>query len=266
MQKPTRFGTIEKARRIWLVGSIHGEHARLVAVHDAIARSFEAGDRLVYLGNYLGMGTEVTKTLDELLSFRRYMMARHWLMPQDLQYLRGAQEEMWDRMLQLHFSRSPQSVLEWMLERGLSQTLEAYGSSAGEARSFAKQKASDIAHYTVGLRGAMRNKAGHYALMLSLKRAVFTDDERYMFVHAGVDPSMAPDEQRDAFWWGHPDFRNMTTPYEGCRRVLAGWHPNHIGISLSPYVGFVDGGAGFGGPLLTACMESDGSISQAYEA
>ena len=71
MQKPTRFGTIEKARRIWLVGSIHGEHARLVAVHDAIARSFEPGDRLVYLGNYLGIGTEVTKTLDELLSFRR---------------------------------------------------------------------------------------------------------------------------------------------------------------------------------------------------
>ena len=109
-------------------------------------------------------------------------------------------------------------------------------------------------------------KRGAEEILLEEELIEHLKDGRPLRVHAGVDPSMAPDEQRDAFWWGHPDFRNMMTPYEGCRRVIAGWHPNHIGISLSPYVGFVDGGAGFGGPLLTACMESDGSISQAYEA
>lgn len=266
MQKPTRFGILENPGRIWLISSIHGEHSRLVAIHDAVSQKYQASDRLVYLGNYLGIGGEISQTIDEMLSFRRYLMARHLQMPQDIQFLRGAQEEMWDRLLQLHFSRSPQSVLEWMLERGLDQTLEAYGSSATEARNFSKQKASDIAHYTVGLRGAMRRMPGHYPFMLALKRAVFTDDERFMFVHAGVDPTATLEEQRDAFWWGHPKFKELSTPFEGCRRVIAGWHPSHIGISLSQYVGFIDGGAGFGGPLLAVCMDSDGSISEAFEA
>ena len=266
MQKPQRFGVIERPARVWLVSSIHGEHARLVAIHDAIANEYQRGDRIVYLGNYFGFGDKISETVDELLSFRRYLMARHLQMPQDIQFLRGAQEEMWDRMLQLHFSRSPQSVLEWMLERGLDKTLEAYGSSADEARGYAKQRPSDIAHYTVALRSEMRNRPGHYSLMLALKRAVLTSDERFLFVHAGVDPQMGLEEQKDDFWWGHPEFNQLQTPYEGYNRVIAGWHPNHIGVSLSKYVGYVDGGCGFGGPLLTACMESDGSISQAFEA
>ena len=93
MQKPTRFGTIEKARRIWLVGSIHGEHARLVAVTMQLrGHSSQETDWSTW-GITLAWVTEVTKTLDELLSFRRYMMARHWLMPQDLQYLEARKKK-----------------------------------------------------------------------------------------------------------------------------------------------------------------------------
>ena len=48
-----KFGCLSATRRVWAVASIHGEAAALVTIHDEIARRWEHGDRLVYLGNYL---------------------------------------------------------------------------------------------------------------------------------------------------------------------------------------------------------------------
>ena len=38
-------------------------------------------------------------------------------------YLRGSQEEMWHKVLQLQFAADPRGVLAWMLEQGLGTTL-----------------------------------------------------------------------------------------------------------------------------------------------
>src|SRR3974390_2544058 len=66
-----KFARLRDARRVWAISAIHGEARRLARVHDLIGERFYRGDRLVYLGNYLGHGDDVRATLDELLDFRR---------------------------------------------------------------------------------------------------------------------------------------------------------------------------------------------------
>ncbi|MCZ6721503.1 MAG: hypothetical protein O7A65_08165, partial [Proteobacteria bacterium] len=98
------FATLKRARRVWAVGAIHADAERLARLHDGLARDFRQGDRLVYLGNMIGHGRPVIETIDELLYFRRLLLARSGVMACDLAYLRGSQEEMWDKLLQLHLA------------------------------------------------------------------------------------------------------------------------------------------------------------------
>ena len=49
------------ARRVWAVSAVHGEARRLSRVHDLIGERFSQGDRLVYLGNYLGHGEDIAE-------------------------------------------------------------------------------------------------------------------------------------------------------------------------------------------------------------
>jgi serine/threonine protein phosphatase 1 len=111
-----RFAVLRRARRVWAVAAIHGESGRLKALHRVLADAFEEGDRLVYLGNSLG-GADVVGTMDELLSFRRAIIARPRTFSSDLVYLRGSQEEMWQKLLQLQFAPNPREVFDWMMEQ-----------------------------------------------------------------------------------------------------------------------------------------------------
>src|SRR5581483_7380064 len=126
-----KFARLGRARRIWAVAAIHGEAARLARVHDFIGARFREGDRLVYLGNYFGHGEAVAATIDELLDFRRRILALPRVFACDVVFLRGAQEEMWQKLLQLQFAANPGEVLSWMVNAGIEPTLRAYG---GELR------------------------------------------------------------------------------------------------------------------------------------
>ena len=123
--------------RVWAVAAIHGEAEQLAAAARALEPRIVAGDRLVYLGNYLGRGPDVRGTVDELLAFRRELIARPGMFAADVAYLRGSQEEMWQKLLQLQFAPNPREVLAWMLEQGVGATLAAYGGEhpAGLRRS-----------------------------------------------------------------------------------------------------------------------------------
>ena len=84
------------------------------------------GDRLVYTGNMIGRGSAVRETMDELLSFRRALIAMPGMLADDVVYLRGAQEEMWQKLLQLQFAPIP----PWCCAgccAGRRATLVAYG-------------------------------------------------------------------------------------------------------------------------------------------
>ena len=260
-----RFAVLRRARRIWAVASIHGERDRLAGLHRVLAEAFEEGDRLVYLGNHLG-GADPIGTVEELLAFRRRMIARPRAFASDLVYLRGSLEEMWQKLLQLQFAPNPREVLDWTIRHGLGATLRAYGGSEGAGAAAARDGAVAITRWTQSLRAAMQARPGHANLMSALRRAALTDDAKLLFVHAGIDPSRPLSAQSDSFWWNLGGFSRLAQPYAGFQRVIRGYDRDHAGLIEAAYTTSLDAGSGFGGPLLAACFDPQGALLATIEA
>jgi hypothetical protein len=186
-----------RPRRVWAVAAIHGEAQRVGALHARLAPCLNAGDRLVYLGNYLGYGSSPAATIDALLLFRRLFLARRNAFPGDIAFLRGSQEEMWQKLLELQFAPNPREVLPWMLEHGLDQTLASYGADAREGMAACREGVLALTRWTASLRAAIEARAGHRQFLSALRRAAFTEDGSLLFVHSGIPVSIQ--ESRSTF-------------------------------------------------------------------
>jgi serine/threonine protein phosphatase 1 len=260
------FACFRRARRIWAVGAVHGDAARLTALHGQLAARIERGDRLVYLGGYLGHGPDVAGTLDELVSFRSLFLSRRNAFLGDVAFLRGSQEEMWQKLLQLQFAPNPREVLQWMLEHGVGTTLQAYGIDTRQGIAASRDGALSLTRWTATLRAAIDARPGHRQLLTSLKRAAFNEEGTLLFVHAGIDPTKPLDLQGDALWWGGTDILTLATPYAGFGRIVRGADRRQGGLLEGPYAASLDAGCGLGGPLLAACFAPDGTLLDRLEA
>jgi serine/threonine protein phosphatase 1 len=261
-----RFAKLRQARRVWAVAAIHGEAERLATLHDRLGRVWQPGDRIVYLGNYLGRGEAVQQTIDEILGFRRAVMAQHGGFACDVAILRGSQEEMWQKLLQLQFAVSPGDVLRWMLDQGVGATLAAYGGNPQQGFAACREGTRAITRWTSALRAALNAMPGHSQFLSALRRAAVTDDGALLFVHAGVDATRPLDAQGDAFWWGGNRLLELAEPYAGFRRIIRGFDRQHGGLLESAHVTSLDAGCGFGGPLLAACFAADGAVIETISA
>ncbi len=264
MPEPSKFATLHNAKRVWAVASIHGEAARLESIHDQIAEHFEPGDRLVYLGNYLGHGKDICTTLDHLLSFRRLLLAQPGMMACHIVFLRGAQEEMWAKLMQIHLALGPAEVLKWMLDRGLEATLAAYGGNAAQGLACARDGAVELSRWTGELRGAMQSHPGHYNVMSALRHAALTHDGSLLFVNAGIEAARPLDTQGDSLWWGD-GFDKITEPYSNFKRVIRGYDRKQRGVRFTDHTASLDGGCGFDGPLQAACFDRTGECLEQIE-
>jgi serine/threonine protein phosphatase 1 len=261
-----RLAQLRGARRVWAVGSIHGEARRLARVHDLIGERFSNGDRLVYLGNYLGYGEDVGATLDELLDFRRRVLGRPQGFACDVIYLRGAQEEMWQKLLQLQFAPNPGEVLAWLVRAGVESTVRAYGGDMRQGFAATRDGPRTITRWTSGLRTAMNAAEGHATLFAALCHAAFTHETGLLFVHAGIDPRRALAMQGDAFWWSTIDILELAAPFENFGRIVRGSDRDRRGVVEGQFAVSVDGGAGRGGRLQAVCLSAEGQIVDFCEA
>ncbi|MFQ5773083.1 MAG: hypothetical protein ACE5GS_01055 [Kiloniellaceae bacterium] len=256
---------LRAARRVWAVGAIHAEAERLDRVHARLWPRLEPCDRIVYLGNMIGRGPATRQTLDSLLRFRLAVLARPHSDAEDVVYLRGSQEEMWQKLLQLQFASDPRGVLEWMLGQGVGATLESYGVRVPDALREAATGTVSLTRWTGHLRQAIQGRPGHFQIMSALRRAAYTDDGSLLFVNAGLDPSRPIEAQSDSFWWSGGAFHRIAEPYGTFRRILRGFDPSHAGFAVTAYTATLDAGCGFGGPLIAACVTPDGEIIDMIE-
>lgn len=266
MSEHEKFAVLRAARRIWAISPVHGDADRLRALHGYVAERFRDGDRLVYLGGMLGRGSEVEGVMDELVSFRRQILAHPRMFTIDIAYLRGQQEVMWQKLLQLQFAPNPKEVLPWMLQQGVGATITAYGGDGAEGIVRCREGALAITRWTNGLRAAMQARPGHYQLMAELRRAAFTDDYGLLFVHAGIDPDRPLEAQGDTLWWGSAGFAMLDRPYGEFLKVVRGFDRHHAGPAMNAFAITLDGGCGFGGPALAACLDPKGEILDLVEA
>ncbi|MGC2525825.1 MAG: hypothetical protein WA417_24745 [Stellaceae bacterium] len=255
------------AKRVWAVAAVHGAAQSLARLHDQIGERFRNGDRIVYLGNYFGHGEAVRAAIDELLDFRRRVLARRNGFCCDAVFLRGAQEEMLQKLLQLQFAPNPGEVLTWMANAGVEPTVRAYGGDLRQGFAATRDGPRTITRWTMALRGAVNAAPGHTMLLSALRHAAFTEEDGgVLFVHAGVDPARPLAAQGDAFWWGRKDILDLEAPFAGFRRVVAGIDRQRRGLVEREFAVSLDGGAGRGGRLLAACFAPDGAVLDRLEA
>lgn len=267
MPDPTTIAEIRGAERIWAVGAVHGESRRLRALHERLEPRLGRRAALVYLGNYLGYGPDVAGTVAELLDFRRRALAHPPLrVAADIVHLRGSQEEMWQKLLQLQFASDPKAILAWVLSRGVAETLRAYGGDPDAGARAAAGGTMALNEWTRSLREAIRHHPGHDAFFAALKRAAVANGPGgLLLVNCGIDVERPLAAQSDAFWWAGRSFGDIDGPYEGYRRIVRGYDPAHGGFAETVYTATVDGGCGFGGTLAAACFDPAGAIVDRIE-
>lgn len=265
----TSYVMMGRPSRIWTVPAIHGDLKALITVHDALLKKFKAGDRILYHGNYTGFGEQSAQCVTEILTFRRMVLAISGVRPSDFIYLRGRQEEIWQKLLQLQFAPDPTNVLLWMLGNGISSTLYSYGISPHDGIEACRYGIMDITRWTNKIREAVRAQPGHETFAHQMKRAAHTDETSaypMLFVHAGLKAEYALQDQGDHLWWGAHEFDCIQSAYKPFEKVVRGFDPEHRGLHLNCITATVDDGCGFGGHLVSVGFEADGGVAAILHA
>jgi hypothetical protein len=265
-----KFAELGVPRRIWAVAAIHGDVDRLATLHDHLATRFAVRDRLVYLGNYLGVESrENAAMLDEILAFRSALLAKTGVEPSDIVFLRGAAEEAWQRLLRLQFAPLPHQMLEKLLASGVEAYLRLYNISVSDTRSVARAGSLAITRFTNNLRSLQRNAPGHEKLMFSTRRAAYTqptvsqaggEPKRLLLVPASFDPSRSLDDQGESLWWTAAQFRVTGRAQAAYNRIVRGFDSVNGGADLDDTAVTLDGGCGRGGPLVCGCFSPSGKL------
>jgi len=261
-----KFARLRNARRVWAIAAINGAAQRLIRLHDTISDRFQEGDRVVYLGNYVGHGDAVLATIDELLDFRRRVLGRQRGFACDVAFLRGAQEEMWQKLLQLQFAPNPGDVLQWMVSAGMEATVRAYGGDLRQGFAATRDGPRMITRWTGALRNVMNATPGHTTLFSALRHAAFAEELGVLFVHAGIDSSRPLAAQGDAFWWGRDDILELRSSFEGFRRIIRGIDREQRSFIERDFAVSLNGGIGRLGRLTAACFGAGGKVIELIEA
>lgn len=258
-----KFVDLGSPRRVWAVAAIHGDKERLMTLHDHLAARFSVRDRLVYLGNYLGVGAfDNQSVIEELLAFRSALLAKPGMEITDIVHLRGPAEEAWQRLLRLQFAPVPSHALEKYLEAGAEAYLRMYGVSLNDTKSMARAGSVAITRWTNQLRVLQRQSLGHEPLVCSLRRAAVTSAKtggRTVFVPAGFNGQKTLDEQGDSLWF---DGGHFSAPKQGSdiARIVRGFDPLRGGVNTDGLAVTIDGGCGKGGPLVCGCFNEFGQL------
>ncbi len=260
-----KFADLGTPRRIWAIAAIHGEVERLATLHDHLAGRFGVRDRMIYLGNYLGVESRTNAALfDEILAFRAAILSKTGMEPSDIVYLRGPAEEAWQRLLRLQFAPVPLQTLEKLLASGVEAYLRLYGVSINDTKSMARAGSVAITRWTNQLRALQRSAPGHEPLICGMRRAALAqaapDQEKLLFVPAGFDPSRSLEDQGEALWWTSATFQLSGRAQNMYSRIVRGFDSVNSGVNLEEAAVTLDGGCGRGGPLMCGCFTPAGKL------
>ena len=239
MDNISNFVELNKSNKIWAIGSIHSNLKSFNAVKKFILNNFESNDKLIFLGNIIGLGDNPKETLSSVIELRFNLMSKFQLKPDSIVFLRGAQEEMFSKLLQLQLAPNPSEIVEWMFDHGVNETIKSYGFTEDEVKNIASSGTIQISKWTANLSKSLQNNSGHIQYFLNLKHAAYSHTKEILFVNRGVDITRPLSAQNDCFWWGFQDFSTINHPYKTFLRIVRGYeseHTNKLEISKNNIV------------------------------
>ena len=228
MDKVSNFVELKKSNKIWAIGSIHSNLKSFTSIKKFLLNNFEANDTLIFLGNVIGLGNYSKETLNSVLNLRFSLMSKFKLKPESIVFLRGAQEEMFSKLLQLQLAPNPNEIIEWMFDHGVNETIKSYGFSENEVKNIASSGTISISKWTSTLNKVLQNNPGHTQYFLNLKHAAYSSTKKILFVNRGVDITRPLSAQNDCFWWGFQNFSSIDRPYKTFTRIVRGYESQHL--------------------------------------
>jgi len=217
------FIEIYNSKKIWAIGSIHSRLESFISIKEHLLKNFEKNDSLVFLGNIIGVGKESKRTLSSVIDLRNKLMAKFLIKPNKIIFLRGAQEEMFLKLMQLQTAPNPNDIVKWMYEHGLDLTIESYGFDKNDLLDISTQGPLLISKWTSRLNKVLINVDGHKEYFANLKHAAFSETKKILFLNRGVDVSRPLSAQNDCFWWGYQNFNDLKKPYNTFVRIVRGY-------------------------------------------
>ncbi len=226
MINENKFNEFKNFNRIWAIGSIHSSIISFQSIKNYIFSNFSKGDKLIFLGNIIGFENKSKEIISDVLNFRFDLMAKFNLMNNDIVFLRGAQEEMFSKLLQLQIAPNPMEILDWIFSHGVDQTIISYNFEPNEFKEVASQGTIQINKLTAKLNNQILMTPGHKEFFSNLKHAAYSDTKEVLFVNRGVDISRPLSAQNDCFWWGYQNFSLINKPYNTFKRIVRGYQSN----------------------------------------
>jgi len=242
---------------IYAIGDIHGQKEMLDHALDLIAADGGANARIVFLGDYTDRGPDSRGVIETLLAGRD--AGRNWV------FLKGNHDRLFFNFVRhgIEHDARVKSGISWLNPRlGGAMTLASYGlkgdmhfapHTRGELEKLACFQGTAGQIDKDGLhRLAMETvPSEHLKFLDGLPLWHQTDD--LLFVHAGLRPGLSLDQQdpedliwiRDGFIDSTHDFGHLVV-----HGHTALDHPQHFGNRID-----LDGGAGYGRPLVPAVFE-----------
>jgi len=224
----SNFVELKKSNKIWAIGSIHSNLKSFTSIKEFLLRNFEANDKLIFLGNVIGLGKNSKETLSSVIDLRFNLMSKFTLKPESIVFLRGAQEEMFSKLLQLQLAPNPSEVIEWMFDHGVNETIKSYGFTEKEVRNISSSGTINITKWTSNLNKVLNKNPGHSQYFLNLKHAAYSNTKKILFVNRGVDITRPLSAQNDCFWWGFQNFSLIDKPYKTFSRIVRGYESEHL--------------------------------------
>lgn len=223
--------TLPAGQRVYAIGDVHGCAARLDALHKLIREDLAARPiaepTLVHLGDYVDRGEDSAGVLTRLrLPFDANPVPR-------VINLLGNHEAM---MLAALDEAEGESVLHWLTNGG-ADTLTSFGISPRSPPPQWRERVPAEAVAQLRGLGLLHRQGG------------------YVFVHAGLRPGLALDQQtRDDMLWIREPFLSFTGELPG---VVVHGHTPQRNATVRPNRIGVDTGAVMGGMLTCVVLEAD---------
>lgn len=229
--------------KTFVIGDIHGcaRELKILWTYLLEKAGFDVNvDKLIFLGDYIDRGPESKQVIDFCVSLQKQV--------QKTVFLKGNHEDMF-----LDFLGENGRSGEYFIQNGGDKTLHSY--NAVYFKSSTKIREKDKA--------AIPKE--HLEFFLSLKN--YHIEDKYIFIHAGVNPKLPLDKQDVSnFFWQRDQFYDFIEYYHkdfGERTFIHGHTPVGVEFRL-PYRINLDSGCVFGGMKILddsicalSCMQLD---------